>query len=377
MQYWNESEWKTISGTTEKENKYAQVYLPFKKAIITSKVRFSSEAEGALKVREIKLFGKDALPSETPNYNISGIQRTGQVVRLFAKGFKEERDLLEVERSTKDNGLDTYVSLDKNTDTYYMWLVQRGNFAYHLNMDVSNLDLQEGTPIVGETVDANTFGEVATLMNLNADKKIKLTLSPQSVTLLTIQKGDLNKETSEAISDASVFSGSNSSNNYGSKEELEVSLDAGNPDKNKVSYLSFKTSKDKNNIKKVLLNITGKVDAGDKLFRMHVYAIPSEKINENTINWKNAPNLGDKEALIENVGNPLKVAGEIGFTSEEKTHYLDVTDIIVKNKSEDITFILVRETRQLGDDSDKGRTVLINSKEAQSNTPSLEIWSKK
>jgi hypothetical protein len=214
-------------------------------------------------------------------------------------------------------------------------------------------------------------------MQLNGDKKIKLTLSPQSVTLLTIPKGDLTKETLAVISDAYVSGGINNSKNYGNKEELLVRLNAENPDKNKVSYLSFKTPKDKSKIKKVLLNVTGKTDLGDNLFRMHVYAIPSEKINEKNINWKNAPHLDDKEALIENVGNPLKVAGEIGFSSEEKTHYLDVTDIILKNTSEVITFVLVRETRQLGDDEDKGRTVSIKSKESNSNKPSLEIWTEK
>jgi hypothetical protein len=376
LQFWTGTNWEDIFETVQENNKYAQVYLPFKKAINTSKIRFISEDEGVLKVREIKLFDKNALPSETPNYNISGIQRTGEVVRLFAKGFKNERNLFEINRSTEDNGLDTYISLDEKTDTYYMWLVQRGNFAYHLDMDLSELDLNTGTPIIGETVDATNYGEVSTLKQLNADKKIMLTLPPQSVTLLSISKGELSKEIIPTIADVYVLGGENKTKNFNSKKELLVSLNAENPAKNSVTYLSFNTSKSKENIKKALLNVTGKVDKGDNPFRLHVYAIPSEKINENTISWENAPYLDAKEALMEQVGTKVKVAGEIAFSTKEENHYLDVTDVVLKNTSVAITFVLVRETRQLGDDEDKGRTVLIKSKESTTK-PSLEIWSEK
>ncbi len=376
LQYWTGSNWENIPEAEQKDNKYAQVYLPFKKSIKTSKIRFVSEDEGALKVREIKLFDKNALPSDVPNYNISGIQRTGEVVRLFAKGFKDERDLLQVDRSNVDNGLDTYVSLDEKTDTYYMWLVQRGHFAYHLDVDVSNLDLNPGAPIIGETVDAKTYGEVSTLKQLPKDKKIKMTLPPQSVTLLSIPKGNLTKEIHPVVSDAYVSAGANSTKKYGNKKELLVSLNAENIDENKVGYLSFNTPKDKTKIKKALLHVTGKVDMGDRPFRLHVYAIPSEKINEKKLTWKHAPQLNAKEALVENVGNPVKVAGELAFSTEEKSHYLDVTDIISKNNSEAVTFVLVRETRQLGDDEDKGRTVIIKSKESDIK-PNLEVWSQK
>lgn len=375
LQSWNGSAWEDIPTTTQKNNRYAQVFLPFKKPISTSKIRFISEDAGALKVREIKLFDKNGVPSEIPNYNISGIHRTGQVVRLFAKGFKNERNLFEVERSTDDNGLDTQVSFDEKNQIYYMWLVQRGHFAYHLDMDVSSLNIEAGVPIFGETVDANTYGEVSTLMTLNADKTIKLTLPPQSVTLLSIPVGNVIKQNIPASSDAYVVGGKQQVKNFGSKKALKVSLDASKAENNAVSYISFKVPTNKGKIKKVLLNVSGMVDSGTETFRLHVYAIPSETIKESKLNWKNAPHLDDQEALIENVGKPVKVAGEIAFTTNKKAHYLDVTNIILENPSEDITFVLLRETRQLGDDEDKGRAVIIESKEATSK-PSLEIWTK-
>ncbi|MEJ7821344.1 MAG: discoidin domain-containing protein, partial [Chitinophagaceae bacterium] len=95
LQYFTNGTWKEIPGAAEKDNKYAQVFFEFKQPVTTSKVRFVSADKGSLKVREIKLFGKDDGPAKEANYNVSGIQRTGEVVRLFAKGFKNERPLFE------------------------------------------------------------------------------------------------------------------------------------------------------------------------------------------------------------------------------------------------------------------------------------------
>lgn len=373
LQYWNGNKWELIPGTLQKDNKYAQVYMPFSKSIQTQKVRFSTDDEGVIKVREIKLFGKDAVPSKEPNYNISGIQRTGEVVRLFAKGFKDERDLYHLTRSTDDSGLDTYISFDSISDTYYMWLVQRGNFAYNLNFDLSDLNIPDGNPVYSERVDALTYGEAAVVSKTTSDKKLTVTLPAQSVTLVTIPKIQLSKQVQQLVGDTYVAGGANKLKNYGKEKVVKVRLDAENPSNNNVAYFNFKTPKNSSLKSRALLHFTGKVDKGDTPFRLHVYAIPTESFNEKTLNWENAPQLDSKEALIKNVGSKVKIAGELAFTKTDERHSLDVTDIIHKNTSENITFVVVRETRELGDDYDKGRTLLIQSKESSSK-PTLEIW---
>ena len=154
-----------------------------------------------------------------------------------------------------------------------------------------------------------------------------------------------------------------------------MSLNAKDLESNKASYISFELPKHIKKIKKVILNVTGKVDVGDKPFLCHVYAIPSKIINEALLNWNNAPHLDDLDALIHDVGNLVHVAGQIGFSNQEKNYLLDVTDVILKNDiNEEITFVLIRETRQLGDDADKGRTLIINSKESGV-PPRLDVWS--
>lgn len=106
---------------------------------------------------------------------------------------------------------------------------------------------------------------------------------------------------------------------------------------------------------------------------MHVYAIPSNGLDQQKINWENAPQLDDNEALITGVGQQAFIAGELAFDTKDQYHHLDVTDLVKKHFGKGVSFVFVRETRQLGDDEDKGRQVLISPLES-ANKPRLEVW---
>ena len=375
LQYLKGNTWTDIAGLTEKDNKYAQVFTVFKQAVKTNKILFISTDKGNLKVREIKVFAKGDGPSAKSDFNVSGIQRTGQVVRLFAKGFKEERKLLDTKASVEDSDLDTYTSFDEISGNYYMWLVQRGLSDYQLNIDLSNLKLTTGTPITAETVNSLNYGEVTDLISLANTGKFNLTLAPQSVVLLTIPSGKLTTSSVVANAAVTVKGGKNATLNFGFAKQVEVQLDASNPSNNQVSYVHFDLGNNKPAaIKRTVLAINGHVDIGDRPYRLHVYGIPQQRaFDEKKVNWNTALLLDSKEALIKNVGTDAFVAGEIAFDMKDKYHYLDVTDLIKKHANNGITFVLVRETRQLGDDEDKGRKVIISSSKSTAK-PKLQIW---
>jgi hypothetical protein len=373
LQYLNGNAWTDIPGAAEKENKYSQVFTVFKQPVKTSKIRFISTDKGNLKVREIKVFAKGDGPSNKADFNVSGIQRTGEVVRLFAKGFKEERILLNTKANVEDSDLDTYTSFDATTGNYYMWLVQRGLSDYQLNIDVSSLKLNPGTPITAETVNGVNYGEVTDVISLASTGKFNLTLAPQSVVLLTIASGKLTSATITATANATVKGGKNAALNFNAAANMEVQLDASNPSNNEVSYVHFDLGAIKPAaIKRTVLAISGHADGGNKPYRLHVYGIPQKKaFDQSKITWNTAMLLDSKEALINNIGSAAFVAGEIAFGTKEKYHYLDVTDLLKKHATDGITFVLVRETRQLGDDEDKGRKVILSKSTAQ---PKLQIW---
>ena len=376
LQYLKDNVWTDIPGAEEKESRYTQLFITFNQAVKTNKIRFFSNDKGNLKVREIKLFAKGDGPSKQADFNVAGIQRTGEVVRLFAKGFKDERKLLETKSSVEDNDLDTYTSFDENTGNYYMWLVQRGMSAYQLSVDLSNLKLAAGTPITAETVSGVNYGEVTDLISLSNTGKFNFTLAPQSVVLLTIPSSIKPAIISlKAKADASVKGGKNAALNFGSNQQMAVQLDAADPSKNEVAYIQFDVAQHKpSEIKRAVFAISGRADVGNKPYRLHVYAIPQPKgWDQKKITWANALLLDSKEALIKNVGTAAFVAGEIAFNQKESYHYLDVTEILKKHGDDAITFVLVRETRQLGDDEDKGRKVSLSASESGT-APKLQIW---
>ena len=168
--------------------------------------------------------------------------------------------------------------------------------------------------------------------------------------------------------------GKTASSNNGLQKELTVQLDAAEPEKNKVAYLWFDVSKiTLTKTKKVLLKINGYTNKTDVPFRLHVYGIPTTKWNQQDLAWSNAPLLDDKEALLKEVGQKAFIAGEIAFTSQPHDHFLDVTEAMKKHAGKGISFVLVRETRQLGDDEDKGKKVIISSSESNEK-PMLLYW---
>lgn len=373
LQYLDNSSWKDIPGTVQKDFRYVQFFTEFPEPITTRKVRFVILDKGVSEVREIKLFAQGDGPSNEPDYNISGIQRTGEVVRLFAKGFKEERNLLETTASVNDPGLDTYTSYDRKSGNYYMWLVQRGLFDYELAIDLSKLPVSAGAPVTAETVDEAFYGEVANISVIPENKEINLTLPRQSVVLLTIPSGNLKKQTILPDADATVSAGPNAAKNYGGSKEMTVALDAAKTENNKVAYIHFDGANYKaEKAKRILLAVNGEA-SGDNVFRLHVYGIPSEGFDQDKITWQNAPQLDPEEALIHGVGQTAFVAGQLAFDNKSKYHYLDVTDLVKMYGEKGITFAFVRETRHLGDDEDKGQHVSISSMEA-GHEPELNFW---
>jgi hypothetical protein len=257
-----------------------------------------------------------------------------------------------------------------------MWLVQRGLFDYKLKLDFQGLDILPGTPITAETVNPAYYGEVTQLIQLPANKNIDLTLSAQSVVLLTIPKNKLTKTTVTASADATVTGNKNTSAGNGSQKEMIVQLDAALPEKNSVSYIWFDLSKSVSlKSQRILFKVSGYTDKTDAPFRLHVYGIPTVKWDQQKLNWANAPLLDSKEALIKEVGQKAFVAGELAFNIKQQDHLLDVTELVKNHAGKGITFVLVRETRQLGDDEDKGKKVMISSSESDKK-PELIFWNR-
>jgi len=373
LQAWSGNTWVDIDGASEEKCRYAQVLWQFKKPVSTNKVRLLIKDEGTIKVREIKLFGKDFMNTASKSFDIGGIHRTGEVVRLFAKGFKNEKPLLETNISVDDLDINVNTSYDSETDSYYIWLVNRNKFDYELTLNLSDLKLSSESYLFVEEVSPRYFGELVEIKSTSNFSSVKHKLPAQSVQLISIPAKKVRLKETTATADASVKGGKYASNNY-NNGEMSVSLDSRSFDNNNVTYIRFDINKkDLNNLNKCVFSVVGYNSTDTAAYRMHVYVITNKKWDEKSISWKNAPNLNSKEALLNQVGTETDVAGELVFNNKIERHELDVTRILEKRNSDSYTFVLIREPRELGDDYDKERTCIIYSKESD-NKPLLKFF---
>lgn len=180
LQYWEGTGWKDIEETIENNARYTQSFFLFKTPVTSSRIRFIATDKGSIKVREIKLFDEESVKNIPESYDISGIQRTGQVVRLFAKGFKDERPLLETVKSVPDNEVDALTSYNPKEMRYYIWLVQRKLSPNTLTLDLKSLNLPTGTKVFAEEVSANAYGEVVWSKEISENGQLSFELPAQS-----------------------------------------------------------------------------------------------------------------------------------------------------------------------------------------------------
>lgn len=373
LQYWDGIAWADIKETVEKNARYAQSFFLFDAPVTTSKVRFVSTDKGSIKVREIKLFDAESVKDIPSSYDVSGIQRTGEVVRLFAKGFKDERPLLNTVKSVADNDVDAITCFNPDEMRYYIWLVQRKHFSNKLTLNLEALNLPAGTKVIAEEVSATAYGEVAWTAAVPESGQLTFELPAQSVMLLTVPIRTNAPDTLLATADAAVKAGTNAGKNFGKARTMGVEMNASRMNGNQVSYLKFDLSGvDRQHLNAAIFQVYGNA-TGSTPYRFHVYALDDNSWAEHTLNWNNAPNLEREQVRITDVGSTAHVAGELVMDGTAEYHLLDVTGLLRNCRQQEITFVLIREVRQLGDDADKDRSCSLGTKES-GNGARMVIW---
>ena len=243
----------------------------------------------------------------------------------------------------------------------------------HLTLDLKSLNLPVGTKVIAEEVSANAYGEVVWIKETSEEGQLSFELPAQSVMLLTIPICSNATKTLVATADATVKAGANSEKNFGKAKVMNIEMNASRANGNQVSYLKFDLSgMNKEEMNAAILRLYGSSSTKSP-YRFHVYALDNSNWDESTLNWKNAPNLEKDQVRVTDVGNAAHVAGEIVVTETASWHQLDVTSLIRKCRQSEITFVLIREVRQLGDDSDNNKNSSFGTRESV-NKPVLIAW---
>ena len=321
--------WEKIPKVEERDNKYAHNWYLFDEPILASQLRLSFSDPGTCIVREVKVFGEiDPSLVERDCYDVAGTQRSAQVVRLFAKGFKDERPLLKIEQDGQNPDVDVCASVDSLRNVVYLWLVNRDGGDVDFNINLSGLGCAGGTPLIYEEVSADRYGD-GEMLKTDRHATIRLALRAESVALLTAPLGRI-RQTRLKADDISIVECPDAYSSGNATAALvhfpRLSSDA------TACILSFSAG------------ITGSQEA-----RYHIYVQPGRK-------YEGVLPEGLDIAHHRVRGTSWKVAGEVLLGAEPGSRLLDVSAQLrsLGNSPDGVNFLIIRELREPGDGIESG-----------------------
>jgi hypothetical protein len=319
----------------------------------------------------VKKNGTHFVDNDSAPYNIGGVTKGGEVVRLAAKAFAGAKDLFVVPTTSGTGAADLRVaaSHDPQWNKYYFFSANEGTQARSLNIDLSSWGIAPGARAIVEEVSADSQGEVRHILTVPQNGILNLTQTAQSVFLISIPKtAPTSVVTLSATDDAMVQSGTNAGVNFGANADLLAKNDAVDPAARSVTFLKFNTGSIVNSeVQQAVLQLWGENAGSASQVIAHVYGLTNDNWNESSITWNNAPNLASNlgtaiddisENFIEDIGNSAHIVGELTGIAAARQLSFDVTDFVRDHPDQQVTFLIAREVRFDGENVDDALTAL-------------------
>ncbi len=315
-------------------------------------------------------------------FDIGGVTRAGEAVRLFAKGFAGEADLLRVDG---DGGFPegfTAIASRRPSGETFVLSVNESQEPERLSVDLSRLGIPAGAMVTVEEVSDARAGEVSQFSQLPAAGVVVLTQPAGSVLLVSASSTAAERLTLSATDDAMVKSGVNADENYGASENLRVKSHPANPNARNASFIKFSLGNvDRSATDRAVLLVSGVNEGSAATVTAHVYGLLADDWNEDSIAWESAPNLGVNDGphstiadnYVEGVGEDAFFLGHVTATQEDGESMIDVSDFVREHPNDELTFLVTRELRIPGEDVDDALSSLrLASRESsEENGPQL------
>jgi hypothetical protein len=313
------------------------------------------------------------LSNQSPN-NYGGITRGGACFQLYAKHFRDSKQIVPFDVIA---GIDpknrTIAALDEEKQQYYIYGSTLLETVDNIEIDLNALDVNAGTQVTIQRVDAFNTGQITEVLTLNTTKKLSLTVSGMNAYLVTVPKA--NSAATKAIiypTDDTMLSVADKLI-HGAEVTMNVSINSTNPDLRKAAFVRFKlTNTDKQN--RILLKLSGR-NIGiepDKREILHIYAVSNKEWSQSSLkDWTSGPGVGKYFITSTSMGTATGLGDMIdiednyaGFTSGKgkglgiygkflgavsffstnyKSNYLDVTDYVKSvstGSNADVTFVI-------------------------------------
>jgi len=320
-------------------------------------------------------------------YNMGGITKGGEVWRLFNKGVAPGRNLLGYRTDSQTSALNLLVSYDPVAQRYYLLSVNNTTAGVPLTVNMSAWNIPTNNQILVEGVNETCYGAGLLLTNINSASSVSVTQGSNSVWLFTIpaQPQQPATEIIPASANAQVNDGTNKTVNYASKTNLLVENNSTNAAYRSAAFLQFQVpSFNPAELQLALLTLDASASAstnGADTVVAYVYGILNNNWSENSLTWAIAPNLAQGVSpgtiftnnFLLGAGSSAFMLGELVAGSSPAQYVIDVTSFLQNSTSTNVSFLLARQVRFLGDTQD-GDGVSIFSREGSSSAgPRLQL----
>ncbi|MGI8908199.1 MAG: DUF7594 domain-containing protein [Candidatus Sumerlaeaceae bacterium] len=312
-------------------------------------------------------------------YDTLGARKAADVVKFVGKGFRDQRNRYKTSTSSSNSAYNAYTAYDSSRNCYYVLAINSASAeSCSTAFNMSGLDIYTNTIMSVEEVSDGRQGEVVSLVTMPSTKSFTLTQPQESVWLLTVPKGPVLTEIKiTPIADAQVQGGTSGNLNFGADTAMRVKRSSSH-DLDRASYLKFTLSGAVPTgvpVKRAILRCYGSNVMDSEDFQFHAYGLNNDNWAENTITWNNAPNLHATASRITDIPGTASPLGHMTFDDVAKTGRVEVTDFVNRQLADRVvTFALARELRYSSDTADDNRHATLNTREAASNRPYLELW---
>ena len=290
-------------------------------------------------------------------YNIGGINKAGEVFRLFNKAFAPGRDRINTVKGSGATGFEAHSSFDAAGRRYYAYSVNDTASGVAINFDLSALPVPVGNRVLLEEVSETTYGGGKLWASLPAGKIISAgTQSANTVWLLTIPADSQSAEQFlTATDDAPVRDGANKTVNYGSATSMTARNDPANIDNRSVALMKFNVSSVvRTNLQFAILSLYASTVSSNATVQAHCYGLDTNGWSQSTVTWSNAPGLKQNVAAgntiarqyVSGAGDTTHIVGQLVVNSPSASEKLiDVTDFIRDGTNATVSFLVSQDPR--------------------------------
>ncbi len=287
-------------------------------------------------------------------YNVGGINKAGEVWRLFNKANRAGRQRLFLLRDSAAAALDTEAVRDPASRTYYLFSVNNTAGAIPLTVNFQAWGIPATNQLTLEEVSEQCSGGIR-YRGPAASGVFSQAQPAYSVWLMGIPASPQDPEVAlPASDDAEARDGTFASQNFGGRQTITVRNDPASASNRSVALLKFNLPvTNLAGLQSAVLSLNAAGTVSDPV-QAHVYALESTNWSQSTLSWASAPNLKDHQppgaqiaqAIVEGVGASAQIAGQLVVTQTgfEET-LLDVTPLIQSATNGQITFLISQDPR--------------------------------